>query len=165
MAYDQDLQANAYSREVSELRKRRTVTGATILTTAQSGSLCIWNTAAGYLFTLPQIVDNDAGVYFDFQVAVTNTSVACKIICATGDFLLGSVLSTVIATTPSSTAGPKAFAFDGTTHLACVMGGSDTTAGGVTGTRIRVEALNATQWLISGSIIGAGTIVTPASTS
>jgi len=150
----------------TQSRKRLIAVGATTLTTAQSGTLCLWNAAAGYTFTLPAITANDVGTWFDFQVQVTNTSVACKIITgAASSFLLGSVLTSVIATTPGANPGPKAFAFDGATHVACTMGGSDTTAGGVTGTRIRVEALSATKWAISGSIIAAGTIVTPAATS
>jgi hypothetical protein len=147
-------------------RKRVVITGATTLTTAQSGALCVWNSATGYTFTLPAITANFVGTWFDFQVQVTNTATACKIITdAATTFLLGSVHTIIIATTPGANAGPKAFAFDGTTHVACTMGGTDTTAGGVTGTRIRVEALSATQWAISGTVIAAGTIVTPAATS
>lgn len=147
-----------------QFSKRNIITGATTLTANLSGSLCLWNTAAGYTFTLPAPAP---GLWFEFLCSITNTSVACKIVTGTpaSQFLLGTVHTAVVATTPSSTAGPKAFAFDGTTHVACTMGGSDTTAGGVVGTRIRVEGISSTVWAITGNIIGSGTIVTPAATS
>lgn len=163
---NQQEQQGTFSTADAQPRKRLVLTGAQTLTTAQSGALCVWNSATGYTFTLPAITANYVGTWFDFHVQVTNTGTACKIITdAATTFLVGSVLTSVIATTPGANPGPKAFAFDGTTHVACTMGGSDTTAGGVTGTRVRVEALSATQWSISGSIIAAGTIVTPAATS
>lgn len=148
-----------------QTRRRPVVSAAATLTVAQSGSLCVWPAATGFTYTLPAIGDIDTGTFFDFFVAVTNTSVANKVICSSGEFLLGAVITSTVAATPSATLGPKAFSFDGTTHLACTMGGSDTTAGGVAGSSFRVRALNTTQWLISGTIIAAGTIVTPAATS
>ena len=155
-----------WDRSTALTVKRNIITGATTLTTAQSGSLCVWNSATGYTFTLPTITADTIGTWFDFQVQVTNTATACKVITASAStFIVGSVHTLVIATTPGANPGPKGFAFDGTTHVACTMGGSDTTAGGVTGTRIRLEALSSTLWAISGTIYGAGTIVTPAATS
>lgn len=147
-----------------QFSKRNIITGATALTANQSGSLCLWNTAAGYTFTLPAPIP---GIWFEFLCSITNTSVACKVITATpaSQFIIGTVHTLVVATTPSATAGPKGFAFDGSSHVACTMGGSDTTAGGVVGTRIRLEGISTTLWAISGTIIGAGTIVTPAATS
>jgi hypothetical protein len=148
------------------IRRRQVITGATTLTVAQSGALCVWNSATGYTFTLPVITANDVGTWFDFFVSVTNTATACKIITgAASSFLIGEVLTYIEATTPGANPGPKGFSFNGTTHVACTMGGSDTTAGGVAGTRVRVEALSATQWAISGTVVAAGTIVTPAATS
>lgn len=142
---------------------RSVVNAAATLTAAQSGSLCLWPAAAGFTYTLPAPV---VGLWFEFANVITNTSVVCKIITdASTTFLLGSVYTAVIATTPGATPGPKAFAFDGSSHVACNMGGTDTTMGGVTGSRIRVECITATQWLISGNIIAAGTIATPAGTS
>lgn len=156
-----------WDRDVAQARKRQVITGATTLTTAQSGALCVWNSATGYTFTLPTITADTVGTWYDFLVQVTNTATANKVVTGVpaSQFILGSVHTLVIATTPGANPGPKAFAFDGTTHVACTMGGSDTTAGGVTGTRIRLEAVSATQWMITGTIIAAGTIVTPAATS
>ncbi len=146
--------------------KRQILSGAQTLTVAQSGSLCLFNAAAGYTFTLPIITADNVGTWFEFFCSVTNTSVAAKILTgAASSFLVGAVLSSTVAATPSATLGPKAFSFDGATHVACTMGGTDTTAGGVIGTRVKVLALSATQWQIDGVLIAAGTIVTPAATS
>lgn len=166
MAYDAQFQANAYSREAAATKKRQILTGAQTLTVSQSGALCLFNSATGYTFTLPAITTEDIGTWFEFVVTVTNTATACKIITdAATTFLKGEVLTYVDATTPSSTAGPKGFAFNGSTHVACTMGGADTTTGGVAGTRVLVQAVSTTLWMIHGQIAAAGTIATPAATS
>lgn len=146
--------------------RRQVLTGAQTLTTAQSGALCLFNSATGYTFTLPAITANDIGTWFEFLVTTTNTATADKIITdAATTFLKGEVLVYVDNTTPAANPGPKGFSFNGTTHVACTMGGADTTAGGVAGTRVRVEAISTTIWSITGTIVAAGTIVTPAATS
>tara|TARA_R110000868_G_scaffold40556_1_gene139830 strand:- start:1645 stop:2154 length:510 start_codon:yes stop_codon:yes gene_type:complete len=146
--------------------RRQILTGAQTLTVAQSGALCLFNAATGYTFTLPAVSANDVGTWFEFLVTVTNTATADKIISdAATTYLKGEVHTFVDATTPSAAAGPKGFSFDGTTHIACIMGGADTTKGGVAGSRVRLEAISTTQWMITGNIVGAGTIVTPASTT
>ena len=134
---------------------------ATVLTAAQSGSLCLWDAAAGFLYTLPAPV---VGLWFEFEVTVTATSVTHKVITDAGTTLIiGAIMASLIATTPSSTAGPFAFSFNGTTHIACAMNG--TTTQGIIGSRLRLDCINATQWAISGLTIGSGSITTPASTS
>lgn len=146
--------------------KRTVITGATTLTAAQSGALCVWNSATGYTFTLPTITTDTIGTWYDFFVAVTNTATACKIITGVGtNFITGSPLTYINNTTPAANPGPKGFLYDPAASIACVMGGSDTTAGGIAGTRVRLEAVTLTLWGISGNIIAAGTIVTSASAS
>lgn len=146
-------------------RRRAVLTGAQTLTAAQSGALCVWNTAAGYTFTLPIITVDNIGMWFDFYCSITNTSVACKVITGQAtDLIVGGVHTGVLDTTPAANPGPKFFTF-ATDKIACSFGGSDTTAGGVVGSRIRLEAIKLLQWGISGNVIGAGTIVTCASAS
>lgn len=144
---------------------RTVLSAATVLTAAQSGALCLWATAAGYLYTLPAPV---AGLYFDFLVGATCTSVGDKVITNAGTvFIDGYLLSGIAAATPGAAAGPKLFAGNSTNLISINMYGatSDTTSGGVIGSAFRLTCVSATQWIASGTIIGTGTIVTPFATT
>lgn len=161
-------QQSAYTRDESLAVFRRNrvnlVTAATTLTVAQSGSLCLWNLAAGFTYTLPVIAASEVGTFFDFEVTVTATSVNHKLITGAGTvFLLGNVLQFVEATTPAADPGPKGFALNGTTHVAITMNG--TTTGGLIGTKLRATAISTTQWLVNGVVKASGVIATPAATS
>ncbi len=131
--------------------------GATrTLLPAESGASQLFDSASGIVYTLPPPI---VGREFEFFVTTTITSNSAKIITDSATtFLLGEVL-----TYTTATASGAGFAFNGTTHVACTMNG--TTTGGVIGTWIRVKAISATQWFISGLIVGSGTIATPAATS
>lgn len=124
----------------------------------ESGSLCLLDKADGMTWTLPTPVE---GMQFEFETTVAVSGGSIKVVTATpaSQFILGAVFTYTIAT--ASGAG---FAFNGTSHVAITMqtGG---TYGGLVGTRFKLEAISATQWLISGSLVGSGTIVTPAATS
>lgn len=138
-------------------------TTARTLLAAESGALCVWTSATGSTVTLPAPV---IGLEFEFLVSVTNTATACKIITdAATTFITGSPLTYINNTTPAANPGPKGFLYDPAASIACVMGGSDTTAGGVAGTKVRLTCVTATLWAIEGNIVGAGTIVTSASAS
>jgi hypothetical protein len=140
----------AQARQVIALQAART------LDVKESGALVLLDAAAGFTVTLPAPV---AGAHYDFLVTTTVTSSNAKIITnAATTFLLGEVL-----TFTTATASPAGFAFNGTTHVACTMNG--TTTGAIIGTRIRVEAISATVWAITGVVVGSGTITTPAATS
>ncbi|MCK5643758.1 MAG: hypothetical protein KAJ19_23360, partial [Gammaproteobacteria bacterium] len=54
---------------------RQVINGATARTllAGESGALCLFNVAAGVVFTLPAISSRDIGMYFDFSVSVTGT--------------------------------------------------------------------------------------------
>lgn len=122
----------------------------------ESGALCLFDTPAGTVYTLPAPV---IGMEFEFLTTVSVTSNSHKIITdAATTFLVGAVLMATIAT-----ASPAGFSFNGTTHLACTSNG--TTTGGLQGSRIKVRAISSTQWFIEATMIGSGTIVTPAATS
>lgn len=146
--------------------KRQVITGATTLTMAQSGALCLFNSATGYTFTLPAPTADTVGSWFEFACTATNTATVAKVITdAATTFLLGEVWLGVDNTTPAANPGPKAYAFNGSTHRALNQGGTDTTTGGVIGSRFRVTLVTTTQWLVEGLLIGAGTIATPVSTT
>lgn len=143
-------QHRAAAREIIE------TAAATTLTAQQSGALVLMDAAAGFTITLPTPV---IGMWFEFLQTVTQTSGTQKITSgASTIFLLGEVF-----TFTTATASGAGFAFDGSTHIAYTSNG--TTTGGIIGTRLKVEALSATVWAITGVVVGSGTIATPASTT
>lgn len=123
----------------------------------ESGSICLFDRAAGVTYTLPTPVE---GMYFDFMATVSVTSNAYKTITAAAtQFLVGGVgiLSLTVAE-----AGDF-FVADGTTIVAISEDGA--TKGGLIGSTYRLQAISATQWAITGITVGAGTLATPFATS
>jgi hypothetical protein len=134
---------------------RKVYTTATILTAADSGALCVWSTAAGIIYTLPAAA---AGLHFDFVVSVTATSLVHRVVCASGDFLLGTFVQSTDGTYTSALR-----AADGATHLA--WEGNGTTKGGIVGDWLRVTAISGTQWVVYGMGSATGAEATPFVTS
>lgn len=132
--------------------------GATrTLLAEESGALCLFDRAAGVVYTLPAPV---AGMTFEFLVTVAVTSNAYKTITnAATVFLVGGA---IMGDVTIATSGDY-FEYDGTTHVASSANGS--TTGGLLGERYVVTAISATQWAIHGVLHGAGTLATPAATS
>ncbi len=140
-------------------QKRKVFSGAArILGVADSGALCVWSTAAGYLYTLPAITADDVGVFFDFYVGIDITSVGAKVITATGDFIYGSFIQS-----PDSTTLLAAFNANGTTIVS--WNGNGSTTGGYAGDFFRLTAWDATRWLIQGLGLATGTEASPFATS
>ena len=125
------------------------------LTAAQSGALCVFDTAAGMLYTLPDAV---AGMSFKFIVTTTCTSGVHRIACGSGDFLLGTILQSTDGT--YVTAPQDA---NGSTHLA--WEGNGGTTGGIKGDWVEVRALSGSQWYVWGFNQATGTEATPFKTS
>lgn len=132
------------------------VTANTTLKAEQSGALVLLGVASGATVTLPAAAE---GMQFDVGVTVSRTSNSYKIICASGDFLLGAYLAgdATIATSGDIFTG------DGSTHVALTFDGD--TKGGLIGGRLRFTALSSTQWYVEGYIVGTGTMVTAFTTS
>lgn len=129
------------------------------LLTDESGALCLFDSAAGTVYTLPALTAGLIGMKFEFLVTVSVTSNAHKIITAdAATFLLGEVLMYSTAT-----ASPAGFAANGTTIRALSAAGS--TTGGLIGERYEVTAISATQWAITGVQVGSGTLATAFATS
>lgn len=127
-----------------------------ILLPEESGAMCLLDSAAGVVYTLPT---PSIGMQFQFFVTVSVTSNAHKIITkAATEFLLGEIFMYTTAT--ASGAG---FAANGTTIRALSANGS--TTGGLIGETYTVTALSTTQWAIWGLCVGSGTITTPFATS
>lgn len=141
-------------------QKPRVISGSgaiVTLTAAQSGSLCLFDRAAGIVFTLPA---PSVGVYFDFSVSTSVTSNAHKVITSGATiFLIGSLIN-IDTDTANAVA---AWTADGSTIVSASMNG--TTTGGLIGTLMRVQCVTSTLWMVSGIDQGSGTVATPFATS
>jgi len=134
--------------------------GATrTLAPEESGALCLFDSAAGVVYTLPPTSASTIGLTYDFLVKTTITSNAAKIITADAStFLVGAVVS---ANSGATTA--TAYPANGTTIRALSSNG--TTTGGTIGDRYRVTCISSTQWAIDGQVVATGTTATPFATS
>jgi len=123
----------------------------------ESGSLCLFDRAAGNVYTLPAPVE---GAQFEFQCTVAVTSNAYKIITNSASvFLIGSIMGGSLTVADSG----DVFQGNGTTHVAVSMGGS--TTGGLVGGSLRFTAISSTQWSVTGNYVGSGTLADPFATS
>lgn len=130
---------------------------ARTLSVDESGSTCLFDRAAGIVYTLPVA---KVGTYFNFVVTTTITSNAAKVITASGSELLIGTLASVDTDTTDVMAG---FSGNGTNHRAVSMNG--TTTGGILGTVFTVTCVSSTRWVISGTTRGSGTVATAFATS
>lgn len=127
------------------------------LKASESGALCVYDRAAGVVFTLPAPV---VGMEFEFFVQTAVTSNAHKVITnASTVFLVGGVIMGDVTVAQSG----DYFEADGSTHVALSAAGS--TTGGLLGERYKVTCISSTQWAIEGVCHGAGTLATPFATS
>ena len=124
---------------------------------AESGALCIFDRAAGVVYTLPT---PSIGMQFEFSVSVSVTSNAHKIITKTiaSEFLVGGVEASTL-----TSGGQDYFVADGTSITALSAAG--VTTGGLIGENYTVTAISTTQWMIKGVTCGSGTLATPFATS
>lgn len=132
--------------------------GATrTLLPGESGALCLFDRAAGVVYTLPTPKE---GMFFDFRTTVTITSNAAKVITATvaSEFILGAIFGYTTDATEID-----GFTADGSTIVAISSNGS--TTGGVIGDAYRLTYTGGV-WLVEGCIFcGTSTPATPFATS
>lgn len=145
-------------------RLTATASGGTTrtLTAANSGSLNLFDSAAGITYTLPAPV---VGLYYDFIWTTLQTSSAHVVVTDAGTtFLQGSItMFSGENVTPSATLGPKQFAGNGSSHIKTTTNG--TTTGGGIGGWMRFVCTSATLWTVTGVINSpSGSIATPFST-
>ncbi len=131
-------------------------TGPVILTADQCGALCVFDKTDGAIFTLPAAA---AGLWFEFVVAVASSSNAHRVNCASGDFILGSVMLHATDDTGLSSAA----AANGSTHLAINLDAD--AVGRLAGSKFKLTAISGTQWAIEGDLLATGTVATPFETS
>lgn len=126
--------------------------GATAsLTAAQSGSVVLFDRAAGIVFTLPAPT---IGLWYEFIVTTTITSNNAEVDTDAGTtFLMGGV--DLIIGASATTLG---CAGNGTSHVKIQMNG--TTKGGILGSQLWFTCVSATQWNVSGTAVGSGTLAT-----
>ena len=123
----------------------------------ESGSLCLFDRAAGIVYTLPSPI---VGMTFEFLVSVAVTSNAHKVITnAATVFMKGGIIMGDVTVAQSG----DYFEADGSTHVAISAAG--TTTGGLLGERYVLTCTSTTQWVIHGVCHGAGTLATPFATS
>lgn len=133
--------------------------GATrTLNETESGSTCLFDRAAGIVYTLPAAAK--VGTHFDFVITTTITSNAAKVITGAGTELLIGSLTSVDTDTGNVLVG---FTGNGSTHVAVTQNG--TTTGGILGTKIRFTCVSSTRWIVEGNLLGSGTVATPFATS
>ena len=131
--------------------------GATrTLAPEESGALCLFDSAAGVVYTLPA---PQVGMQFEFLTKTTITSNSAKVLTdASTTFMVGGA-----ALVNSGAATGQFFAFNGTTHRS--VNGNGSTTGGIIGDRIRVTAISSTVWAVDAVMNQTGTAATPAATS
>ena len=135
---------------------RQVINGATARTllAGESGALCLFNVAAGVVYTLPAIGANDIGMYFDFAVSVTGTGSYSIDTDAATTFIGGGIFGA------STTAGGgDAFAADIAATVSIDLDATET--GEDAGGRFTLVATSTTTWVCGGYTVGSGTIATP----
>lgn len=127
------------------------VTARTLLA-SESGALCLFDAAAGIIYTLPAPV---IGLYYDFWTTVTITSNNATVITDAGTTFVMGAASLVV----DNSATGKGFQGNGSSHIKIQSNG--TTTGGVLGSWFRAVCVSATKWSINGTLMASGTIATP----
>jgi hypothetical protein len=128
------------------------LTGASVLTLTEAHSGQLIACGAAEDFVLPTITASNLGLVYEFVVKTTATSLT--VTAATAQLLHGGV--TISSTTVNE---GDAFSADGTDDLIFTMNG--TTQGGIIGSWVKFWAQSTTAWIVTGNLIGSGTIVTP----
>jgi hypothetical protein len=125
-----------------------------VLKKSESGALVIFSTAAGQSCTLPAISAADIGMSFDFLITVTGTGTYGIATSDAATFVIGAIDSSSTAVAE----GGDTFVAAGTE--VAILFDADTT-GRLVGTSINLTAISTTQWAVSGTMMGVGTLATP----
>ena len=98
---------------------------------------------------------NNQGVVYTIWVPTTISTSALKISAPSTNLFIGSLIS-VDTDTSGAVVG---FTANGTTNDFINLNG--TTTGGVAGTCIQIVAIAANKYMVSGQLLGSGTVATP----
>ena len=123
------------------------------LLASESGAVCMFDRAAGIIYTLP--ASPAVGTYFDFRVSVANTAALYKVITGVSTNYIGGGVTGVsdVATTVDW--------FIATAASTVFIGLDATTKCGLIGGAFRMTAISTTVWQIDGIVVGSGTVATP----
>lgn len=125
------------------------------LNAKDAGALCVFDSAAGVVYTLPPPV---IGMTFRFATTVTITSNAAAVVTdAATTFLTGGIWCG-----NSGAATGEMFAGNGTSFIKTTSNG--TTTGGIIGDWLEFIAISTTVWFVHGAVNVTGTAATPFST-
>ena len=142
--------------EIAKTQKLTVISGSgatRVLTANDSGSLCMFDRAAGIVYTLPA---PEVGLTFTFDYVTTITSNSGTVTTNAGTVFLGGSVISIDTDTANVTVG---FVANGTSHVSCASNG--TTTGGLAGSRLEVKCVTATRWVVSGTMLGNGVVLTP----
>ncbi len=122
------------------------------LLASESGALCLFDDAAGQIYTLPAPV---VGLQFDFLVTVTRTSNSHSIDTdAATSFIGGGIVGVGSGAGESDT-------FAATIASTVSIDFDSATTGEQIGTNCRLICISSTEWVCSGQGFGVGTMATP----
>jgi hypothetical protein len=124
-----------------------------LLLANESGSLCLFDNAAGQIYVLPA---PEVGLSFDFLVTVAGTSNSYSIDTDAATTFIGGGVAAVSTTVAE---GGDSFVATISSTVSCDLD-SDVT-GRLVGTTLTIKCLSATTWGISGTTHGVGTLATP----
>lgn len=136
--------------------------GATrTLSETESGSTCLFDRAAGIVYTLP--TTPTPGTFFEFIVTTSVTSNSYKVITGSGTELLIGGYTNVDTDTSNAVA---VYTGNGSTHVAVTQAAaSSNSTGGLVGSKLRFTCLSSTRWMVEGIVQGAGSPATAFATS
>ncbi len=135
---------------------RQVINGATTRTllASESGALCLFNVAAGVVYTLPAIGANDVGMFFDFSVTVTGTGSYSIDTDSSSTKIGGGIL--LASTTPNQTDF-----FPATLATTVSLDLDDAKRGENVGGYFKFVAISTTAWTVGGYAAGVGTMTDP----
>jgi hypothetical protein len=124
------------------------------LSVAQSGGHYGLAKADGLAVTLPAITTDTVGMWFDFTILTSCTSVGYVFGPGqAGDVMVGGLWATIA--NPDAANDMEFNIADGTENTLTL---GATTAAGLAGGSVRFTAISVTQWAVSGTVLGSGTI-------
>ena len=125
------------------------------LLVGESGALCIFGDAAGQIYNLPVIGDNDVGMYFEFGVTITGTSNSYTINTGSAaNFIGGGIFAS------STNAGDgDFFPADISSDVAMTLDAD--VDGRLLGANFTYTAVSSTEWYCGGFTVSVPVALTP----
>ena len=120
----------------------------------ESGALCVLGTAAGQIYTLPVIGDNDVGMFFEFTVTVTGTAAYSIDTGSSANFIGGGLF--LVSSTPN-----QADFFPATIASTVSIDLDSAVTGEQVGGYFKMVVISSTEWSVGGYAAGVGTMETP----